>query len=471
MKRLELFFTSILVPSDIIAIILAFTMAYFWRSEGQTMLYLWPLRDYLKFSIIFLPLWLIVFSNLGLYRAKYPKRGWDEFTAIILAVIYSVALLTIVLYFIRSSQTEALPRRLPFYIGLLAIVLVTTFRWFIHWIQGFYYRQGLGVHRILLIGRENGITHTIHQGLQQNRRLGYDIVESITPEKLDNLAEIQRDIHFDDIILTDSNLAEEKVLMIIRFCEDHNLGFHQVPNIFEVKSSHIQLATLSGLPIIEFRHTPLEGWGHIAKRIFDIIGSIISLIVFAIPMLVVTILVKLTSRGPILYKHPRVGLDGCTFNLYKFRTMKIEFCRGPQYGGAKAEKYFQELMNKPEYKKQFDKDYKLKNDPRITSIGHFLRQSSLDELPQFFNVFRGDISLVGPRPIVREEMSLYGAYQNKRHIIKPGLTGLWQVSGRNDLPYHERIKLDLFYLENWSLWLDVSIIAKTAVAIIKKNTY
>lgn len=467
MKRSELFFTAILLPLDALAILAAYIIAYFWRSSGKVELYYWPFSEWLKISIPFLVIWLIIFSFQGLYRAKSPRRGWDEFSAIIIGTLYSWALFTVGLYFIRTEQTNVLPRRILIYLPFLAIFLIVAFRQTIHLVQRYLYRYGLGVRRVLLIGSENPITNSIGNTLQTNLSLGFRILNRVSPSHAADLSAIYSKTPFDEIIISNPNLPENQVLDIIHFCEDHNLGFRQVPNLFEVKSSRFQISTLNGTPIISLRHTPLEEWGHIAKRFLDIVGSIISIIIFSPIMLIVALIVKLDSSGPVIYRHKCIGLDGYPFQLLKFRTMRKEYCRGDQYGGQKAEEYFHELLKTPEFQASF----KLKKDPRLTRIGSFLRRSNLDELPQLFNVLKGSLSLVGPRPIIAEEMERYGTHKYKRHIIKPGITGLWQVSGRNNISYEERIKLDLYYIENWSLWLDLSIIVRTLLTFIHKNTY
>jgi len=202
----------------------------------------------------------------------------------------------------------------------------------------------------------------------------------------------------------------------------------------------------------------------LAKRIFDIVFSIVALVLLSPIFLIIAILIKIKSpNGPVFFKHQRIGKDGKFFRVYKFRTMVPD-------AEAKLKKMLDE---NPKIKEEFEKDFKLKDDPRIIKgIGNFLRESSLDELPQFFNVLLGNMSVVGPRPIVENEAIKYGKYIKKLLSIKPGVTGLWQVSGRNDINYDERIALDMEYIDNQSLWLDIKIIFKTIIVMIfKKGAY
>lgn len=197
-----------------------------------------------------------------------------------------------------------------------------------------------------------------------------------------------------------------------------------------------------------------------AKRVFDVIFSLLILIVFSPVYLLLALLIALSSPGPIFYAQERVGKDHKPFNCIKFRTMVIN-----------ADEVLLELMERsPQLRQEFEDNFKLKQDPRITRIGRFLRLTSLDEFPQFWNVLKGDMSVVGPRPLVAEELPKYGCHIDKVLTIKPGITGLWQVSGRNDIPYDRRVQIDLYYAKFYNFWLDLWIIVKTiGVVIVPKN--
>ena len=199
-------------------------------------------------------------------------------------------------------------------------------------------------------------------------------------------------------------------------------------------------------------------------RIFDFLFSLVAILIFMPIMFIIAILIKVNSpKSTVFFKQKRLGLDGKLFDVYKFRTMVVD-----------AEKKLEEMLSKDtKMREEFEKDFKLKNDPRIIpNIGSFLRKSSLDELPQFFNVFLGNMSVVGPRPIISEEIFKYSEYANKLFSIKPGVTGLWQVSGRNDIDYDERVALDMQYIDNKSILFDIKIILKTvSVVFFKKGAY
>ena len=192
------------------------------------------------------------------------------------------------------------------------------------------------------------------------------------------------------------------------------------------------------------------------KRIIDIVLSFIGIVILLPVFIIFSVLIKLDSKGPIFFKHKRIGKNGKIIGVYKFRSMVIN-----------AESLIKKFT--PEQKEEYEKNFKLENDPRITKVGGFLRKSSLDELPQLLNVFLGNMTLVGPRPIVQDELEKYGDQKEKFLSVTPGLTGYWQASGRSDVSYEERIKMELYYIDHCSLWLDFKIILKTFVAVIKKE--
>lgn len=471
MKKAQLFFSVFQLPLDAFMIGLALSNAYLLRSAGRTDLFQWPYYDYLKMVILTLPIWIIIFSTQGLYKIKQPLRGIKEVSAIFIAVLASWALFIVGLYFIRSAQTQVLPRLILLYSFILTFSYVSIARLLLHWLQRFLYKFGIGVKKVIIIYNSNSISGYLINGIEKNYKLGYKIIHKITQDKIQNIPLIYKKESFDEIISADSDLPKKDMLSLLEFCEGRNITFRQIPNTFEVQTSNIKTSTLLGLPMIEFNHTPLQGWGRVVKRIVDVILSLIAIIILSPVLLILALLVKLDSRGPIIYRNKCVGIDGEEFDLFKFRSMRIECCRGKNYGGDKAEEYFTNLLKNPEAGAEWKKDFKLKDDPRVTRVGKFIRKLSVDELPQLFNILLGNMSIVGPRPIVKDELQKYGKQQFKRHIIKPGMTGLWQVGGRNDIAYSERVKLDMFYIENWSIWIDFSVIIKTILAIFKKSGY
>lgn len=447
MKRSELYFTFLLIPVDIVMIVLAFYLAYKFRVYFAYFptTYIEPFSQYLKFVIYFLPVWVIVFILSGLYSIGEKRGTLNEFGKIIVAISAAMAL---VITWIFLSRTFFYSRLVIVITWVLAIVTITFGRFMIRFLQRFLYRYNIGVHRVIVLGH-NSSTKPVIEEIKNNHRLGYKVVKIIDRDGIEKLESIIDHNPCDEIIIADSTLPESQAGKVAEFCRLNSLGFKMTPNLFLVRSSHVNIQQLAGVPILEFKRSPLDGWGRIIKRIFDTIVSIILIILTSPLMILCVILVKLTSKGPILYKEERVGLNK-NFTFYKFRTMK-----------ENADLEFPKLV------KKYGVNFKLKNDHRVTPVGKFLRKTSLDELPQFFNVLKGNMSLIGPRPPKPEEVEHYSNFQKRRLGVKPGISGLWQVSGRSELSFDEWVRLDAYYIENWSLWLDLQIFIKTIWVIIK----
>ena len=225
-----------------------------------------------------------------------------------------------------------------------------------------------------------------------------------------------------------------------------------MPDLFDIVTSRIVSERIGNIPLLGFLEDSLQGWPRWIKRFIDLVGSSLGLVVLAPFFAVIAVMIKLTSKGPVFFTQTRLGKNGKPFVVYKFRTMKV---------GAEFEK--EKLQHLNEARGPL---FKIREDPRLTKIGGFLRRSSIDELPQLFNVLLGQMSLVGPRPPLPHEFEKYELWQRKRLQATPGITGLWQVRGRSLLPFEEMVKLDIYYLENWSLWLDIKILLKTVWAVV-----
>lgn len=458
MKRSEIYFTLSLVPIDILMILFGFVAAYFIRTSTPVV-FVWNFSQYLTFSFIFSCIWAVIYGIVGLYTMEGPKNWLKETTNIIIG---SSAGLMMVVGWLFITRTQFFSRLVILYSWLLSIVLVVVGRWLIRFVQRQLHKSGIGVHRLMIIGGNDNSDKIISE-IQRHPTVGYVVKSIIGKEKIKYLNRFYRSNSIDEIILTDPDIAEKDVLKIINFANEHRMRFRMVPNLFKLHAINLRVDTIAGIPIIELRRTPLDGWGLIYKRALDITGATVGIIISSPLMLLTALLIKITSPGPVIFRNIRVGYLG-EFEAYKFRSMFVEFCTGKKYGGAKAEKILDELVEQRNLKKG-SAVYKINNDPRVTPLGGFIRKTSIDELPQLFNVLAGNMSLVGPRPHQPREVKFYTKEQRTTLMVKPGITGLAQISGRSDLTFDEEARLDIYYIENWTIWTDLEIIFKTFSSI------
>jgi len=281
---------------------------------------------------------------------------------------------------------------------------------------------------------------------------------------LESLPEVIRDSGANEVIIADPQVNGDALFEVMMRCgRRRGVEFRIAPSLFNCLPRKTEIDQIGVLPMIRLFREPLSSGARVLKRTFDLIVAALAITLLFPLWLVIALLIKLDSKGPVFYTQERVGMDGRLFLLYKFRTMKAdadselhrEYQRAFIAGRAEAN-----LGNETK------PTYKLLADPRITRIGKALRRISLDEVPQLLNVLSGDMSLVGPRPPIPYEVEAYELWHRKRLDMKPGLTGLWQVSGRNRLPFEEMVRLDLFYIENWSLLLDLKIILRTGFVML-----
>lgn len=360
----------------------------------------------------------------------------------------------------------------PIFGFLLGFVFLVIFRNLARLIRTELFSYNIGLNNVLIIGN-NKMSLELLSGLIDSRESGYkvlgviggsDAVKGYSSVRLfhhfsDALEQIKDPVH--TIIQTELYANENINREILEYAQVHHISYRFVPGNTELFVGNIAVELFrNSIPVIAINQTALLGWGRIVKRIFDVIVGFV-LFIIALPfMIIITVLMFLFDRGPILFKQKRLTRFNEEFLVFKFRTLKRA------YNGLSPEDGFKKL-GKPELIKQYrDGGDQLFNDPRFSILGRFLRRTSLDELPQLLNILRGDISLVGPRALVPEELSAY----DKRHTIlsvKSGLTGLAQVSGRRNISFEERRKLDVYYVQNWSFWLDIIILIKTIRVIFE----
>jgi exopolysaccharide biosynthesis polyprenyl glycosylphosphotransferase len=337
------------------------------------------------------------------------------------------------------------------------------------------FRYGRGVSRVLIIGTTEAVADIALQ-LNDTRRSGYQVVAIAGPKRIlpsvftehhfsrleDALRAMTR-LHVTTIVQTDLYDSNERNQLIMSAAQSNHIDYNFIPGEPEFYSGKNTIDVFLGYPVIAVHQTPLVGWGEVVKRIFDLIVVALLLTVLSPVYLLLIMLQKILNPGPVFYISQRLTRYAKPFGLYKFRTM------GAQYGKKDAAEEFRAL-GRADLANEYERTRKVKNDPRVTAFGNFLRITSLDELPQFFNVLRGELSLVGPRPILPQELLLYKGRGALLHSVKSGVTGLWQVSGRSNLAFEKRVELELYYAQNWSFWLDIKILLKTLPALFKKGS-
>ncbi|KAF1680118.1 undecaprenyl-phosphate galactose phosphotransferase WbaP [Veillonella sp. R32] len=263
------------------------------------------------------------------------------------------------------------------------------------------------------------------------------------------------------VIICAPGLEASKLIALITKLEILVKNVSFVPELIGMPAANVSVQGLmeENMLLINVKNNLARPYYRVMKRLFDLILTLIGLVVFIPVGIIIAIMIYIQDPGPILFSHRRVGQDGKEFDCYKFRSMIVN-----------AESVLEKYLNaNPELRKEWECDFKLKDDPRITKIGHFLRKTSLDELPQLINVLKGEMSLVGPRPIVKAEINKYGEYIQDFYLVPPGITGVWQVSGRSDTTYDERVQMDAWYVHNWSVWIDIVYLIKTVKIVLQKK--
>lgn len=473
MKRSELFFTAILIPLDIIATIFGFALAYYIRKHYDPfeIIYIPSIYEYLKLVLYSIPIYLTVFAFFGLYNVKINLNILKEIYRIIFAAPTAIMVFVTFMFFLKE---DFFSRLIVIYTLFIITALVLSFRLLIVLIRKILFRYGVGVKRVFLIGTSKTSLDII-KDIERHPNKGFKILGIIANNgdeqkeikgtkasiigRFDQLQELISSYNPDEIFQTEPSISTKENLEILELCEDKNITFRFVPNLFSLYSKNNDSDAFGKIPVFEVRRSNLEGWGRIIKRCIDIACALFGILISLPIQIIIAIIIKTTSRGPVFFKQKRVGRDG-EFLFYKFRTM---------YDTKDAD------ARHAEYIKKYGNMFKLSSDqdPRVTKIGRFLRKTSLDEIPQFYNVLRGDMSMVGPRPPMPVEVERYTREEKKRiGGVKPGLTGLWQVSGRSDIQFDEWVKLDVYYIENWSLALDIWIIFKTIwVIVFRRGAY
>jgi len=408
--------------------------------------------------------WILIFAFAGLYSPNPNKK----FSKHLGQVIYACSTgLAVVAVYVMFTQQLFDSRFLVAAGWGFAVVYVIAGRLLMRGLKSLMYRAGIGLRRIIVIGSEE-LAQTIITTLQKRPELGYNVVGTFTSFSAQTKKKIAKQ-NVDELLFTNSRAHEKQTLEALDFCNEYHITFKYSADLFATYAANMNVHPLAGIPIVEIQKTRLSAWGRVVKRLFDIIMSVVMIVVLSPFMLITAIAIRLESGGPVVYKNKRVGIRGSEFTAFKFRSMYQKYCTGDQFGynGKKAEELEKKLIKKQSSRK--GPIYKVENDPRVTKVGRFIRRWSIDEFPQFFNVLVGDMSIVGPRPHQPREVAGYATQHKTVFSIKPGITGLAQISGRSDLHYEDEMKLDILYIERWKLGLDFIIFFKTPFVLFKKR--
>ncbi len=460
--RFQRFYNSIKVATDLLVLALAFGLAYLTRFAGP---FAWetlpPTEETLVSLVMVLIIFPVTFQKAQLYTTNRARTHIGEIFELFKATITATLILVALTYFTRERYSRL---TLGIFVGY-AFVAISAHRLAFRSTLNAIRRRGYDLKSILVIGA-GALGQRVVETIHQHRELGFRVVGVLAqdPEKarkkvrgapvIGGVQDVEQVLDAQPVDQVIIALPLEQQLVVKDLMERlalRTVDVKVVPDLYQYITLYGGLEEFGGLPIISLQGDPMDGWSRVAKRAFDIVFSLVAISLTTPIMLLTALMVKLTSRGPILYLQERMGMDGHTFHILKFRTMRIDAeVRGAQMASAE--------------------------DPRRTPIGTFLRKYSIDELPQFFNVLVGDMSLVGPRPerpVFIEEFKRQIPRYHLRHKVKSGITGWAQINGlRGQTSIQKRIEYDLYYIENWSLLLDVKILVRTALGgFLSKNAY
>ncbi len=427
-----------------------------------------PGIDYSVVSAVVVVAWMAMLWAVGSRRHRVIGTGTAEFKAILQSAVFVLVLITLATFlfqveFSRAFVLTALPA------GLLGL-MVSRFLWR-QWLQA---ERKLGRYsaRVVLVGSPASAAQ-IAKDLAKNTDAGYHVVGAVVPSdvrlsvlpdtaipvlgSIGTLLDAIAESHADTVIVVGGhNLTPAEIRRLSWSLEPGRQHLVMTPSLTDVAGPRIHSRPVAGLPLIHVETPRYEGTDRFLKRGFDVIGSGLLLLALSVPLILVSIVIVTTSKGGLFFAHKRIGKNGRPFKMLKLRSMVAD--ADSQLSALLAS---QGTSEKPLFK--------VENDPRITPVGAFIRRYSIDEIPQLINVLRGDMSLVGPRPQVEKEVALYDNAASRRLFVKPGMTGLWQVSGRSNLNWEESVRLDLYYVENWSLVADIAILARTVRAVLASD--
>jgi len=405
-----------------------------------------PLFKYFYLVTTVSVIFICAYAISGLYSMKTKMKTFEEFSRILVAS--SAGILTVIIYiFLRQELFDS--RFLVLGGWFFAVLFVCFGRWAIRYFQALVAaKYNLGIHQVIVVGN-NEIASNLISSIGKDPSLGYRVASQLTSVDIGKFKKFIESKNIDEVILVRHSGSADEVQDLISLCQENHIIFKFVPTGPQLVTKNFEMDIFNGFPMIEIKRTNLDGWGNVAKRVIDILGSILGLIILSPIFGLIAFSIKWETEGPVFVRLKRIS-GTKNFDLLKFRSM-IE----------NAEELKPLLVSFNE--RQDGPLFKIRQDPRITKIGRFIRKTRIDELPQLWNILKGEMSLVGPRPHQPDEIAKYQSHQKKVLAIKAGATGLAQVSGSSDISFEEEVTLDGYYIDNWSLWLDVKIVLKTTL--------
>ncbi len=455
-----------LILLDAAMVMLAAWLAYQTRFNLLTYHAPYDARLYQQVALRILPVWLVIMALYNLYNPRMLFGGLMEYASVFGAT--SVGMVAMVIYtFLDRSLNAQVSRGWLVLAWLYALILLEgerfLYRRFIYWLRS----HGFFVQRALIVGvNEEG--KLIASQLSTSPRHGVKVLGFVDDMlkrgtrvvglpvlgSLDGLDALVQALNVERLIIIPTALERSALLDLYRdWSYRQGVELSLSSGLYELFTTGVRVQSIGNLPLIHLDRTRITGVDAVLKRAVDIVGAAAGITALFIPYLIVAFIIRRDSPGPAIYRRRVIGLGGKEFDAFKLRTMRTD-----------AEEY---LRQHPELLREWKEHGKLKDDPRITRVGRILRRYSLDELPQLLNVLRGEMSLIGPRMITPEELRHFGPWRYNLLTVRPGMTGLWQVSGRSDLPYEERVRLDMYYIRNYSLWLDLRILLATIKVVLR----
>jgi exopolysaccharide biosynthesis polyprenyl glycosylphosphotransferase len=465
--------TLIMFALDALAIVGGFLLAYWVRyvlkiSLGRETFYA-QLDNFGTLILVLTGATLTLLWLKGSYEQPRNVSWLGQLGTLTSSVVTAVGLAIIFTFLL--SPTIWFSRLIFIYAGVLILLLLALGRLAISMWRHWQWRRGHDLERVLVVGG-TGLGREVMASLSESGVTGYNLIgyvadppeqepparrftERIVAPHLGPLSALPIEVarhQIDHIIVALPFWQHRSLPTVVQMCTQLGIDFQVVPDFYELSFDRVTIQELRGTPLIGLRENRIRGANYLIKRVLDVTIVLLALPVWGLIALIIALLIKLTSRGPVIYAQTRIGRGGHPFEFLKFRTMVVN-----------ADELKAQLMDQNEGSGPM---FKMKHDPRVTPVGRVLRKYSLDEIPNLWNVLRGEMSLVGPRPAIPEEVFQYEPWHRRRLEVTPGVTGLWQATGRSDTSFEEYVRLDIYYAEHWSVWLDLRILLATIPSVL-----